>query len=101
MTTYHWTCGSGRVNLEFTGIDDCLACLGPGSVDNQVKDLSTVPEIAKQLAEIDPCDLRDCLKEYGTWDREELADHEQNLQRVLWIAACDVADFPEAFEVTA
>jgi hypothetical protein len=32
------------------------------------------------------------LKEYGAWDRQELADHDQNLQRILWLAACDITE---------
>jgi hypothetical protein len=32
------------------------------------------------------------LKEYGAWGAEELADHDQNLQRVLWLAAGDITE---------
>jgi hypothetical protein len=32
------------------------------------------------------------LKEYGAWDAEELADHEQNLQRILWLASGDITE---------
>jgi hypothetical protein len=37
-------------------------------------------------------ELRRTLKEYGAWDATELADHDQNLQRILWLAAGDISD---------
>lgn len=54
--------------------------------------LSRVPYIEEQLATIDPALLRDELREYGAWDDEQLADHEQNLQRLLWLACGDIVD---------
>jgi hypothetical protein len=39
-----------------------------------------------------PDDIRRELKEYGAWDAEELANDEQNLQRIAWIAAGNIAD---------
>ena len=48
--------------------------------------------IAEQLAKLDPKLLASELKERGAWDEAELADHDQNLQRILWIAACDIAE---------
>lgn len=32
------------------------------------------------------------LREFGAWDAEELADHEANNRRVLWIACCDIKE---------
>ena len=31
-------------------------------------------------------------KEYGAWDDEERTDHDQNLQRILWLAAGDITE---------
>jgi hypothetical protein len=67
-----------------------------GQCGSDVEALSKVPEVAAQLAAIDPAALRRCLREYGTWDAGELADHEQNLQRILWLAAGDIMDNPPA-----
>jgi hypothetical protein len=44
------------------------------------------------LERIDPVALRKELAEYGAWDEQELADHEQNIQRILWIAAGDIVE---------
>lgn len=35
------------------------------------------------------------LREYGAWDSEELQDTEQNWQRLVWIAAHNIAEEPE------
>lgn len=53
--------------------------------------------ISKQLAKIDPETLRDELGEYGAWDDDGLVNHDANLMRLVWIAACDVAEHPEDY----
>ena len=52
-----------------------------------------VPAIARQLRAIDPALLREELGGYGAWDETELADHAQNLQRLVWLAAGDINDY--------
>jgi hypothetical protein len=54
--------------------------------------LSQNRKIRRQLERIDPEVLRKELREYGAWDDEDLADHAQNLQRILWIAAGDIVE---------
>lgn len=92
--TYTWFSSSGRITLTFANLDQCRQCAHPGPCDLDVADLSTDPAIAAQLAAIDAADLARELKDYGAWDETELADHAQNLQRVLWLAACDVHETP-------
>lgn len=36
--------------------------------------------------------VRNVLREYGTWDEDELADDGANLVRVVWHAACGLID---------
>lgn len=36
--------------------------------------------------------LRDELREYGAWDDNELQDDTANWQRIIWIAAGNIAD---------
>jgi len=38
--------------------------------------------------------FKEHLKEYGAWDDEQLKDHDENKQRVLWIWACDCDENP-------
>jgi len=63
-----------------------------GQCDDDVKWLSEQSYIKKQTAKIDAESLRKELKEYGAWDEEELADHEQNIQRILWIFSGNIKD---------
>tara|TARA_R100000781_G_scaffold45941_1_gene31104 strand:- start:1914 stop:2207 length:294 start_codon:yes stop_codon:yes gene_type:complete len=39
----------------------------------------------------------DYLKAYGAWDDEQLLNHNDNKERVLWIACCDMSDSQEEF----
>ena len=38
------------------------------------------------------------LSEYGAWDADELANHDDNLERIVWLAANDVAEDPGTYE---
>jgi hypothetical protein len=92
MAKKHWfTSGSGRIELQMTLLQARTAS-HPGMCDGDVRDLSRVPAIRKQLDAIDPVILAAELREYGAWEARELADHEQNLQRILWIAAGDITE---------
>jgi|ERR1700733_11924611 len=86
-----YTSGSGRIELQMT-MEQAESVSHSGECDEDVKELSRVPAIAAQLAKIDSAVLSAELKEYGAWDEEERADHDQNLQRLLWLAGADIAD---------
>lgn len=63
-----------------------------GRCDEDVQALSEVPAIRRQLEKLDPDTLRAELREYGAWDDDELSDHKENLQRILWLAAGNIVD---------
>jgi hypothetical protein len=86
-----FTSSSGRIELQMT-LEQAKSASHSGSCDDDVKALSQLPEIAKQLDEINPTILSAELKEYGAWSAEELADHSQNIQRILWLAASDIRE---------
>jgi hypothetical protein len=86
-----WSSGSGRIELQMTK-EQAESASHQGQCDADVKALSRVPAIAEQLAKVDADELRKELAEYGAWDETGLADHEQNLQRLLWLAACDIKE---------
>lgn len=65
-------------------------CAHQGKCDDDVE--HWVGLLRPQLDEIAPDHVRACLKGYGAWDAEELADDEQNLRRFLWIAACNAKE---------
>lgn len=86
-----FTSSSGRIELKMT-MAQAQSASHHGQCDDDVKALSNVPAIAKQLAKIPADTLRNELKEYGAWNSEELADHDQNIQRILWLAAGDIVE---------
>lgn len=57
-----------------------------------VRFLLSQPKIARQFRKISDADIRAELKEYGTWDAEDLADAAANRERILWIAAGNIAE---------
>jgi hypothetical protein len=88
----HWWCtSSGRIELELTA-EDAKNGSHQGQCADDVRELSRLPYIAEQLAKIDPKLLADELNEWGAWNETELADHDQNIQRVLWLACSGIAE---------
>lgn len=52
---------------------------------------------AKYFAVDNPSGVRNYLQEFGAWDKEELADDNANLQRLLWTMAADIDERGEAY----
>lgn len=82
---------SGRIELELS-LEDANSGYHQGACDEDIYYLKRFPHIATQLDQIKPELLRDELREYGAWDDEQLADHEDNLERLLWLACGDIID---------
>lgn len=55
----------------------------------RVEFLSKKPYVKEQINRLDKDNLAKELKEHGAWSEEELNDHEQNIQRWLWISVWD------------
>lgn len=88
---YFYT-GTGRITLRVT-LKDAKIGAHQGQCDGDIEWLRlNRPKIWRQLAKIDKDILRAELDEYGAWDDEELADHEANLTRILWIACGDIVE---------
>ena len=86
-----WTESLGRIELQITKAQ-AHSCSHPGPCDQDVADLRKNPAIRRQLQKLNPATVADCLREYGDWDDQELLDHDQNLDRLLWCACCDIAE---------
>lgn len=86
-----YTSGCGRINLQITRAQAASAS-HQGQCDADVLALSKVPVIARQLRKLDPKLVAEELRGYGAWDETELTDHQQNLQRLLWLAAGDIQE---------
>lgn len=77
---------SERFNIELP--DDCInECSHSGQCDADV-------EYWKERLnlQLDPTLLSAELDEYGRWSDEELTNHEDNLLRIIWIAAENIKD---------
>lgn len=86
-----WTESLGRIDLQITK-QQAQACSHPGPCDSDVAALRQVPAIKRQLDKLNPALVAECLREYGAWSDDELADHESNLDRLLWCACCDISE---------
>jgi len=91
MELLWWSESSGRIELQMT-LEDAESVSHQGRCDDDVSTLRKVPYMAKQLDDLKPETVRACLKEYGAWDADELADHEANLDRIVWLAGCDIRE---------
>lgn len=40
---------------------------------------------------------RDYLRGYGAWEEDELADHDKNLDRLVWLTGCALREEGEAY----
>lgn len=86
-----WISGCGRIELNLSA-DHAARGYHSGQCDADILALKQLPEISSQLLALDAGIVRDYLREFGAWDSSELADHADNLERLLWIACGDIVD---------
>lgn len=86
-----WSESHGRIELQITR-EDAESASHQGQCDADIADLRRVPYIQEQLDRLSPALVAKCLREYGAWDANELADHDANLDRLLWCACCDISE---------
>ena len=95
MSDYTWQAGSGRnISLKLT-MEDAETGNHQGPCDSDVACLAG--KLSEQTYLWDAEDLRAELDESGAWDDEELSDHEENIERMIWIACGDVAENPDYY----
>jgi hypothetical protein len=90
-----WSSSSGTIELQMS-LDDAESASHQGQCLDDVRALAQMPHIKTQLDSLDPSEVAKELKGYGAWDDEELADHDENMLRLLWIAAGDIKE--ESYE---
>ena len=95
--TYTWFSSNGRLSLTFPTLDDARYCAHQGDCLPEVQETVGLDWMASQLEKIDPDVLRSELVEFGAWDSDELANHGDNLERIVWLAANDVAEAPDTY----
>jgi len=87
----YFSTGSGRIELQIK-LDHAHTGHHAGQCDQDIEHLLTVDYIRAQLDAIPPALLAEELRDYGAWSTEELADHEQNKARILWLACGDIVE---------
>jgi hypothetical protein len=88
-THYNFSNYGNDLRLKPQDIENCS---GSGDVTQAVKEVSQMPYVKKQTAKFEPTQLRKELKEYGAWDEDELNNHQENIQRWIWLSACDISE---------
>jgi hypothetical protein len=96
-----------KPTIEITGDDFFLDPMAlPEDMRNGLIDCSTpgqdaLPEVQAFLTRFevvcDPDLARAYLRPYGAWGESELYDHESNVERLVWLMACDIAETGEAY----
>lgn len=86
-----WSSSCGCIELQLNTID-CAKINTSGPSDREVKELSNRPEIVEQLDKINNNIMAKVLDECGCWTDQQLTIREDNIQRLLWLAACDTDD---------
>lgn len=86
-----WSDSHGYIELGFYPEDFEIF---PFSGDNESEVISVMelPHVKQQLAALDKEKVAEVLGEYGCWNKDELADHDENLTRLCWIALCDLGE---------
>jgi len=64
----------------------------PGPCDADVAALLKDRKILRQIHKLNTIAMRDELREYGAWNDDELSDFDANAARIVWIAACNIAE---------
>jgi hypothetical protein len=87
----YWSDSYGLVELNITKKQAHIG-YHQGQCDNDIKGLRDVPSIKRQLDQLKPEIVSLVLKDYGAWDVNDLSDHDDNLDRLLWIACGDIVE---------
>jgi hypothetical protein len=85
-----YTSGCGRITMHIKA-EDASYGSQQGECDAYIADLRTVPYIREQLDKVDPDNLRRHLKDCG-YEIEKLEDHDDNLDRLLFMVCCDMRE---------
>ena len=91
ITDVNWSDSHGYIELAIDS-DDAATGYHMGQCDDDIDALRQVPYIAKQLSELSADVVANVFREYGAWSAEDLASHDDNLSRLLWIACGDIVD---------
>lgn len=90
-TEINWTDSHGYIELAIH-TEDAAKGSHAGRCDEDIAALRAVPYIAEQLAALSPDVVKTSLREWGAWNDDDMADHDANLSRLLWLACADIVE---------
>ena len=67
-------------------------CSRSGNNEYSVNYYMNLPKYKKQLLKLDKEQVRKELNDLGAWEDDELENHEDNLQRLFWLACGNISD---------
>ena len=67
-------------------------CSRSGNNEYSVNYYMNLPKYKKQLLKLDKEQVRNELNDLGVWEDDELKNHENNLQRLFWLACGNISD---------
>lgn len=67
-------------------------CSKSGNNEYSVNYYMNLPKYKKQLLKLDKEQVRQELNDLGAWEDEELENHNDNLQRLFWVACGNISD---------
>lgn len=80
-----------RFEIKMT-LEQAKSVAHQGRCDEDVTELLKDKKFRRQFNKIDSESIAAELKEYGAWNEEELKDIEANLERITWIAGCNIVE---------
>lgn len=88
-------------NDFFLSLSDLPKDMAKGFTDCLTQGRDAHPEVEAFLASFtvtcDPELAKAYLRPYGAWDEDDLTDHSANLERLVWLIGCDLAEHGEAY----
>ena len=67
-------------------------CSQSGNNEYSVNYYMNLPKYRKQLLKLDKEQVKNELNDLGAWEDDELANHEDNLQRLFWVSCGNISD---------
>jgi len=72
--------------------EDVIRFGGVGDKSEEVDFLLSQPYIKKQVLKWNKTALKNELKEYGAWSKDELKNHTENIRIFIWVSASNIAE---------
>lgn len=80
---------TGSLNITKAVANECSQS---GNNEYSVNYYMNLPKYKKQLLKLDKEQVKDELNDLGVWEDDELANHEDNLQRLFWVSCGNISD---------